>query len=106
MAKAVAGDTHGLVALGAQLEGTERDTERIGIDRTKLEARPIGADGLYADRASFDGVSKLVASRTEPFAWVSCRFNESLGHRFQPNNLPLTNAEGLLLFLQTQGFGR
>jgi hypothetical protein len=94
-----------LAVLGAHPHRPEGNTEGIGVDRLELEGRPVGADSFHADGAAADIGPQRGADRVEPFARVVGVMNEVLGHGFQPDDLPLFDAAGLLLFRQGERLG-
>src|SRR5207253_6154833 len=100
VAEAVTDQPRRVAALGPELQCAERDAERVGVDRPKLEAGTVGADGFHAHGATLDAGPQGRSGCGEPLPRVVCRLDQPLGKCFQPDDLALADASGPLLFLK------
>ena len=105
VAQGATGEARVFAALGANARRAEGNTEGIGVHRLELEGRAVGADGFHADGAALNVGSQHGADRAQPFARLLGVANEVLGEGLQPDDLPLRDADCLLLFWQGEGLG-
>src|SRR5579864_738696 len=105
MTESVASHSHRMTAGDLLLEMLKCFSKLIRGWVLEAQARPIGADGFNADRASLARLAQRMPGESKPLRGIAGMGDQALRERLQADHLSLRELEGVLLLSDRKGVG-